>query len=121
MVRPSRGGFTLVETIVALTISSVIVILVATVFQVQNQYYALQLQRSLAHDNARVATESASRELRSVMSGAFVAASDHQLVVRTPMALAGVCAQPSPSTVSVHIDGGAVIEAAAKPGGVIVE
>ena len=37
MVRMRDAGFTLLEAIVALTISSVVVILVSTVFLVQNQ------------------------------------------------------------------------------------
>lgn len=44
MVAGGRAGFTLVEAIIALTLSSVLVVLVGTVFLVQNQYYALQLE-----------------------------------------------------------------------------
>ena len=80
-----RAGFTLVEAIVALTISSLIVVLVSTVFLVQNRYYALQLQRSRAHDNARTATDLVSADLRSVMRGGFVLAERKRMVVRTPM------------------------------------
>lgn len=106
----SRGGFTLVEAIIALTISAGLVMLVSTVFQVQNQFYALQLRRSTAHENARVATETVSRELRSVVQGAFVVAQDSQLVVRSPIALAAVCARPTPSLVAVHVDGGFTLD-----------
>jgi prepilin-type N-terminal cleavage/methylation domain-containing protein len=106
MVSTRKAGFTLVEAIVALTISSVVVILVSTVFLVQNQYYALQLGRSVAHDNARTATEFLSRELRSVMPGGFVVAENQRLVVRSPMVLAVVCATQGRSNVSVHYEGG---------------
>jgi hypothetical protein len=83
-----------------------VVILVSTVFLVQNQYYALQLGRSVAHDNARTATEFLSRELRSVMPGGFVAAENRRLVVRSPMVLGVVCATQGRSNVSVHFEGG---------------
>jgi hypothetical protein len=106
MVSVRTAGFTLVEAIVALTISSVVVVLVSTVFLVQNQYYALQLGRSIAHDNARTATEFLSRELRSVMPGGFVVAEDQRLVVRSPMVLAVICATSGRSNVSVHFEGG---------------
>jgi hypothetical protein len=83
-----------------------VVILVSTVFLVQNQYYALQLGRSVAHDNARTATEFLSRELRSVMPGGFVVAENQRLVVRSPMVLAVVCATQGRNNVSVHYEGG---------------
>lgn len=102
-----RAGFTLVEAIVALTISSLIVILVSTIFLVQNRYYALQLQRSRAHDNARTATEVVSGDLRSVMRGGFVLAGRDRMVVRAPVALAVVCDVVPGNRVAVHLESGA--------------
>lgn len=98
-----RAGFTLVEAIVALGISSLIVVLVSTVFLVQNRYYALQLQRSRAHDNARTATELISADLRSVMRGGFVLAGRDRMVVRAPLALAVVCDVAPGSRIVVHL------------------
>jgi len=95
-----------VETIVALTISSLIVILVSTVFLVQNRYYALQLQRSRAHDNARTATDLVSADLRSLMRGGFIVAERDRMVVRAPLALAVVCAVLPSNRVVVHLQGG---------------
>ena len=105
MVRSQRG-FTLVEAIVALTISSLLVILVSTVFLAQNRYYALQLQRSRAHDSARTVTELVSSELRSVMRGGFVVAESDRMVVRSPMILAVVCDVLPGDRVVVHLEGG---------------
>ncbi len=102
-----RGGFTLVEAIVALTLTSLLVILVATTFLVQNRYYAVQLARTTAQDNARMVTEMVASELRGLTDSAVVVAANRQLVVRSPMVLAAVCAQvPSPARIVVQMDGG---------------
>lgn len=107
MVGPARAGFTLVEAIVALTISSAIVMMVSTVFLVQNQYYAIQVSRSAAHDNARMMTEVVAGELRSVVRGGVLVAESDSLVVRSPIVMAAVCAHPSgPPVVAVQYDGG---------------
>ncbi|MHB1194147.1 MAG: PilW family protein [Longimicrobiales bacterium] len=101
------GGFTLVEAIVALTLTSVLVVLVATTFLVQNRYYAIQLARTTAQDNARMVTEMVASELRSLPDSAVVVAANRQLVVRSPMVMAVVCAQvPSPARITVQMDGG---------------
>lgn len=106
MVGLRSGGFTLIEAIVALTLSSVVVILVSTVFLVQNQYYALQLERSAAQDNVRMVTETVASEIRSVMQGGVVIAQNTRLVVRSPLVLGVVCGWPGANKVSVQIDGG---------------
>lgn len=103
-----RAGFTLAEAVVALAIGSIVVVLVSTVFLVQNRYYALQLQRSVAHDNARTATELVSGELRSVMRGGFVVAERERMVVRSPIVLAVVCNVFGGGPVTVHLEGGVV-------------
>ena len=106
MVAGARAGFTLVEAIVALTLSSVVMVLVSTVFMVQNQYYALQLERSAAHDNARTVTETVASEVRSVMAGGVVLAQNKRLVVRSPMILGVVCGLPGSNRAVVQVDGG---------------
>jgi prepilin-type N-terminal cleavage/methylation domain-containing protein len=102
-----RAGFTLVEAIVALTLSSILVVLVSTVFLVQNRFYAVQVARSQAHDNARMMTDVMSSELRSLAKGAVKVARGDRLSVRSPVVLAVVCAHSSGQRVSVHFDGGA--------------
>ncbi len=102
------GGFTLVEAIVAMTLTSVLVVLVATTFLVQNRYYATQLARTTAQDNARMLTEMVASELRSLTDSAVVLAANQRLVVRAPMVMAVVCAQLSaPPRITVQMDGGA--------------
>lgn len=102
-----RGGFTLIEAIVALTLSSVLVVLVGTTFLVQNGYYSTQLARTAAQDNARMVTEMVASELRSLTDSAVLTAESQRLVVRSPMVMAAVCAQISgPTRIAVQFEGG---------------
>ena len=79
MVVLRTSGFTLVETIIAMLLSSLVIVLVATTFLVQNQYYASQVLRAGAQDNARATTELIASEVRSVMRDGIVA----QMAIRT--------------------------------------
>jgi len=101
------GGFTLVEAIVALTLSSVLVVLVGTTFMVQNRYYATQMARTTSQDNARMVTEMVASELRALTDSAVVIATNQRLVVRSPMVMAAVCAHdPKATRIAVQIPGG---------------
>ena len=100
-----RAGFTLVETIIALVLSSVVLILVSTTFLVQSQYYSGQRLNASVHDNARMATERVASEIRSVMAGGFVVAGARTLTLRSPMMLGMVCDRAI-NDVYVHLDGG---------------
>lgn len=105
MVGRVRGGFTLVEAVVSLLISSALVALIGTVFIVQTDFYETQLQRTAAQDNARGVTDLISMELRTAMVGGVLVANDTQLVVRSPMRLAIVC-EYSNNFSHVFYDGG---------------
>lgn len=95
------------EALIALTLSSVLVILVGTTFLVQNRYYARQLALTTAQDNARMVTETVASELRSLPDSAVVVAGNLQLVVRSPIVMAVVCAQlTTPTRIAVQMDGG---------------
>jgi hypothetical protein len=100
-----RAGFSLVETIIALVLSSVVIILVSTTFLVQNRYYSSQTLRAAAHDNARTATERMAGEIRSVMRSGFVSAGSTSLTIRSPMLLAVVCDRQG-NNISIHNEGG---------------
>jgi prepilin-type N-terminal cleavage/methylation domain-containing protein len=102
-----RAGFTLVETLISLVLSSVLIILVSTTFLVQNQYYASQTLRAATHDNARVATERMATEVRSVMEDGFVVAGPRTLTIRSPMLLGAVCNRNG-TNFDVHNEGGEV-------------
>lgn len=118
MVAPTRGGFTLVEAMVALTLSSVLVVLVSTTFLVQNRFYALQIERSAAQDNARMVTEMVAAELRPVMQGGVQLAQNTRLVVRSPMVLGVICGHSTGPSVSVQITGGDTDLTTSEVGGV---
>jgi hypothetical protein len=100
-----RAGFSLVETIIALLLSSIVIILVSTTFLVQNRYYSSQTLHAAAHDNARTATERMASEIRSVMRNGFVSAGSTSLTIRSPMLLAVVCDRDF-NDISIHTEGG---------------
>jgi prepilin-type N-terminal cleavage/methylation domain-containing protein len=100
-----RGGFTLIEAIVSLVISSALVALVSSVFIVQTDFYGAQLQRTASQDNARAVTEVIARELRGTLAGGVLVANDTQLVVRARMTVMAVCALHSIFT-DVFFEGG---------------
>lgn len=101
-----REGFTLVETVIALVLSSIVILLVSTTFVVQSQFYSMQTLFAGAHDNARSATDRVASELRSVMDSGIIVAGRRTLTVRSPIALAVVCAPQGGGQAHVHIDGG---------------
>jgi hypothetical protein len=113
----TRAGFTLVETIIALVLSSFILILVSTTFLVQSEYYSAQTLRAEAHDNVRTATERMASELRSVMDEGFVTAGARTLVIRSPVRLFAVCGTTG-INVYVHSEGGESILPSAEVAGV---
>lgn len=77
---------------VALAISAILVMLVGSVFLVQNRFYAVQTARAGVHDNARSVTSVLGSELRSVMPGGIVLASHDEITIRSPLMVGVVCA-----------------------------
>ena len=104
----ARRGFTLIETLIALVLSSLVIVLVSTTFLVQNRYQANQVLLARVQDNARAATDLLARELRSSMRAAILVAGPRTLTVRSPVAVATVCGQSGAffTNVDAHIDGG---------------
>lgn len=88
---PGRSGFTLVEALIALVLSTLVIILVGTTFLVQNGYQARQVARAAVHDDVRAATEMLAGDLRSAMRGGITSAGNKSLTVRSPIAVGGVC------------------------------
>lgn len=102
-----RGGFTLVEALVALVLSSVVLALVSTTFVVQSSHYESQRRSVMTHDNVRAATELMASEIRSVMGGGVLVAGARTLTVRAPFVLGVVCnRQGSGLPLDVQSDGG---------------
>ena len=110
----ARAGFSLVEVVVALLLSSLIIVMVAGIFLAQNRSYQVQLGVTDAHHNARAVTELLSSELRSVMEGGVKLAQNDRITVRTPIVVAAVCWTDG-VIVGAHTDGGeAAIESRAE-------
>lgn len=89
--RAERFGFTLVETLIALVLSSFMIVLVSHTFLVQNQFYATQTLRAGVQDNVRAATELLASEIRDVAAGGVVVAGARTLTIRSPMAVGILC------------------------------
>lgn len=94
------------ETLVALVLSSVIMILVSTTFLVQNQYYSSQRLHAGAHDNARTATDRIASELRSVMEGGIVVAGARTITLRAPIVVGVICSRQGFGDADIHTEGG---------------
>lgn len=103
MVR-GRTGFTLLEALVALTLSSVIVALVSSVFLTQNNFYRRVVQRTRVQDNLRVVTDLVASEVRGVASGGVSVATGRRFVVRLPILMGGVC-DPAGASARMYMPG----------------
>ena len=66
---------------VALTLSSVIVALVSSVFLTQNNFYRFVIQRTRVQDNLRVVTDLIASEVRGVAGGGVTTAESRRFVV----------------------------------------
>lgn len=91
MTNGSRGGFTLVEALVALTLSIVLVGLVSSVFIAQSDFYDDVVRRSDLHDDARSVVDVVAGDVRAASQGAFVIAGASQLVMRVPLSVGVIC------------------------------
>lgn len=87
----SRGGFSLLEALVAMSIASLLVILVSQVFLAQNQFYSHAIGQNLADDAVRTAAEFLGEELRGGLAGGVVEATRRGVVIRSAVAVGGVC------------------------------
>jgi len=87
----NTAGFTLAEAIVALSLSTVLVLMVTTVFIAQSDFYDDVLRRSGAHDDARGVIEVVSSDVRKVMPDGIILADSLAFAARIPLTLAMVC------------------------------
>jgi hypothetical protein len=89
--RSDRGGFTLLEAVVSLLISTVVVMMATSVFLVQNEFYSDVVRRSALHESVRFATSRVTAELQGIAAGGIVTAEANRVVYRFPIAVGGVC------------------------------
>lgn len=102
----SATGFTLIETLIALVLSSFVIMLASHAFLVQNQFYSMQTIRVGVQDNARAATELVAREVRNTAQDGVVTAGKGTLTVRSPIAIALVCHRQGSPNADVLSEGG---------------
>jgi type II secretory pathway pseudopilin PulG len=100
------SGFTLVETLIALVLSSFVILLASHAFLVQNQFYSTQTIRVGVQDNARAATELIAREVRNTAQDGVVVGGSRTLTVRSPVAMALVCHRQGSPSADVLSEGG---------------
>ena len=109
-----RSGFTLVEALVAMLLSTLIVGLVTSVFLVQNEFYADAVKKSALQESVRGAVALVSSDLRGVGAGGIVSAESDSVTFRVPLVMGGVCGVSGSQTNlllptnGVGVDGAAV-------------
>ena len=84
-------GFTLLEALVAMVLSSVVVMLVTSVFMAQNRFYSETVKRAALHESVRTAAALVSSEMRGLTAGGIVAAEPDSLMIRAPLVMGVVC------------------------------
>ena len=94
------------ETLIALVLSSMVILLVSHSFLVQNRFYATQTLRTEAQDNVRAATELVAREVRNALEGGIVVAGSRTLTLRSPLAVTVVCSRQGAPNLDVFNHGG---------------
>lgn len=73
-------------------LSTLVIMLVTSVFLVQNEFYSDAVKRSFLQENVRSAILVVSTELRGVAAGGIVEAEPDSVVYRVPLVVGGVCA-----------------------------
>lgn len=101
-----RVGFTLVETLIALVLSSIVIALAAHSFLVQNTFYATLTLRAEAQDNARAATQLLGLDVRTAAEDGILIAGARTLTIRTPIATSVICNKASSSQGDIQTPGG---------------
>ena len=112
MVTKARGaaGFSLIELLIALLISTAIGALVFTVFAVQNRFYSATSASGRAQQTVRGAADLLATELRGVSRGAMQVAESDRFAARVPVAMGVVCSLPAGGDANAYfaLDGKAI-------------
>lgn len=89
---PGRAGFTLAEALIAITISTLVVIMASNVFLVQNDFYSFLLQRTRVQDDARTFLDVVGAEVQAVDDQGLIRAEADEMIYRTPQSMGAICA-----------------------------
>jgi prepilin-type N-terminal cleavage/methylation domain-containing protein len=90
-VRDRRSGFTLIELLIAIVISGIVVGALFQALLGQGRFARYIGAREEVQQNARVAVEMISSELRGVLPGGIVEAGEHRVRFRVPRAWGILC------------------------------
>lgn len=97
---------------VAMLISTLLVSMVASIFLVQNEFYADAVKRATLHESVRSAVALVSSELRGVPGGGIVAAEADSVTFRIPLVVGGICGRSGSETYVYFPTGGQAIDGA---------
>jgi prepilin-type N-terminal cleavage/methylation domain-containing protein len=89
--RRDRQGFSLVEALIALVLSSALLALATTVFVAQSRFYRDLTERSKLQESVRATTELVAADVRALTEGSVVTATADRLVARIPLAVGVAC------------------------------
>lgn len=107
LLRPA--GFSLVELLIALVLSTAIGAVVFTVMVVQNRFYSGTSAAGRVQESVRIAGEFLGTEVRPVTRGGFTLAERDHFVARVPTAVGVVCAVSGDRAhIYFALDGGTV-------------
>ncbi len=91
-IRRGESGFSLIEATIAMTISTILVMAVGSVFLVQSDFYGRLTGGAETQDHARVFVQAIQAGTAGMVTGGLVIADSLRLVVRVPQTLAMACA-----------------------------
>jgi prepilin-type N-terminal cleavage/methylation domain-containing protein len=107
----SRAGFSLVEALIALSLSGILVTLVSTVFVAQNAFYRDISRRSNLQENLRGTAELVAADVRALTESSILVAEGARLVARMPLVIGIVCGGTSSTRhVYLPLDGAPVTQ-----------
>jgi prepilin-type N-terminal cleavage/methylation domain-containing protein len=99
----ARGGYTLVEILVALIIGSIISTAVLAIVSQQATMTRLQNAREEVQQNGRGAVELLASEIRSAPREGLQHAAADRMILRVPVAAGTLCTTPVPASGTIHV------------------
>lgn len=119
-LRRARGGFTLVEVLVALLISTVLAAVIFQMMSGQSRIVAVQSAKEEAQQNVRGALEVISSELRGAVPAGILAAEAQSLTFMQPRMWGFVCGGAGNTVTALFPVTGAIVPTPGEATGVVV-
>ena len=111
-----RGGFSLIEATIAMTISTVLVLAVGSVFLAQSDFYANLNGRAEIQEYGRTVVQRVQAAAGSMVSGGLLLADSLEFAIRRPQTLAIVCAMQGSNAHSLLSSGVETVDDAVADG-----